>query len=275
MQDILSKAIESASYINGKIDFMPEIAVILGSGLGMLADVVTDRVEIPYSDIPNFPSSSVVGHSNKLIIGKIYDRNVLVMQGRFHYYEGYAIDEVAFPIKVFAMLGISKLIVSNAAGGLDRKFKVGDLMLIEDHINISGLSPLRGPNHVELGERFPSMTGAYSPRLIELAKKTASSKELTKKIELKEGVYAFMPGPQYETKAEIKMLTTLGADAVGMSTVPEVISAAHSGIEVLGISCITNLCFGNTVPNHQEVVDAADKVKEDFVTLVMRIIKEM
>lgn len=277
MEDIFSKALEASAYINERIGAMPEIGIILGSGLGPLADEVTDRIEIPYGEIPNFPSSKVEGHSNKLIFGKIYNKNVIVMKGRFHYYEGYSIDEVAFPIKVFAMLGVSKLIVSNAAGGINKKFKTGDLMLITDHINISGLSPLRGKNSSELGERFPSMTYAYSPRLIDLAKKVASSKDLTKRIELQEGVYAFMPGPQYETKAEIKMLSTIGADAVGMSTVPEVISAVHSGIDVLGISCITNICSStvSVVPNHKEVLDVASKVEEDFKTLVMKVIKEI
>lgn len=275
MQDMLSKVLEATSYINDRIEEMPEIAIILGSGLGPLANEVTDRVEIPYSEIPNFPSSNVEGHANRLIVGKIYDKNVIVMQGRFHYYEGYSIEEVAFPIKVFTMLGVSKLIVSNAAGGLNKRFKHGDLMLITDHINISGLSPLRGKNHSELGERFPSMTNAYSDRLISIAKQVANSKELTKKIDLKEGVYAFMPGPQYETKAEIKMLSTLGADAVGMSTVPEVISAVHSGIEVLGISCITNLCFSTVPPTHEEVIEVAQKVEEDFKMIVMKIIKAL
>ena len=263
MQDILNKTIESVKYINEQINITPEIAIILGSGLGPLADVVTERVEIPYSYIPNFP------------VWKIYGRDVLVMQGRFHYYEGYSIDEVAFPIKVFAMLGIRKLIVSNAAGGLNPRFKVGDLMLITDHINIAGLSPLRGENYKEFGERFPSMTNVYSDRLISLAKEIASLKKDGVSINLQEGVYAFMPGPQYETKAEVKMLKTLGADAVGMSTVPEVISAAHSGMEVLGISCITNECSAITPPNHEEVIEAAKKAESSFITLVMNIIKDM
>ena len=275
MQDILNKTIESVKYINEQINITPEIAIILGSGLGPLADVVTERVEIPYSDIPNFPVSKVEGHSNKLIIGKIYGRDVLVMQGRFHYYEGYSIDEVAFPIKVFAMLGIRNLIVSNAAGGLNPRFKVGDLMLITDHINIAGLSPLRGENYKEFGERFPSMTNAYSDRLISLAKEIVSLKKDGVNIKLQEGVYAFMPGPQYETKAEVKMLKTLGADAVGMSTVPEVISATHSGMEVLGISCITNECSTDTPPSHEEVIEAAKKAESSFITLVMNIIKDM
>lgn len=272
MEDILKKAMESAEYINSKINGeKAEIAIILGSGLGPLAEEVKDRIEIPYSEIPNFPSSSVVGHQNKLIFGTINNKKVLVMQGRFHYYEGNDIATVAFPIKVFALLNIKKLIVSNAAGGLNTSFKIGDLMLIKDHINISGMSPLRGPNYDEFGERFPSMTNAYSSNLIELAKKVANEQS----INLVEGVYAFMPGPQYETKAEIKMLSILGADAVGMSTVPEVISASHSKIEVLGISCVTNLCFSATPPTHDEVMQTAKEVEEKFKKLVMEIIKQI
>lgn len=322
MQDYFSKVLESVTYINEKINEMPEIAIILGSGLGKLADEVTDRVEIPYSEIPNFPISKVEGHENKLIIGKIYNKQVIVMQGRFHYYEGYEMDEVTFPIKVFALLGVSKLIVSNAAGGLNPSFKVGDLVLITDHINICGLSPLRGENYSEFGVRFPGMKDAYSPRLIALAKEQykkmeeerASANKVSFKdkllgsnkksvdkaendllidesiakeyadiivdesdisINLKEGVYAFMPGPQYETRAEIKMLTTLGADCVGMSTVPEVISAAHSGIEVLGISCITDECNLDISPNHEDVIKAADRVSENFKAFVVKIISAM
>lgn len=272
MEDILKKARESAEYINSKINGeKAEIAIILGSGLGPLADEVTDRIEIPYTEIPNFPSSSVVGHQNKLIFGKINNKKVLVMQGRFHYYEGNDIATVAFPIKVFSILNIKKLIVSNAAGGLNKEFNLGDLMLIKDHINISGMSPLRGKNESELGERFPSMTNAYSSNLIKLAKKVA----IEQNINLVEGVYAFMPGPQYETKAEIRMLSVLGADAVGMSTVPEVISASHSKIEVLGISCITNLCFSETPPTHEEVMQTAKDVEEKFKNLVMKIIEQM
>ncbi len=275
MHDILKKSIETTSFINSIIKNMPEIAIVLGSGLGSLANEITDRIEIPYEEIPNFPKSTVEGHENKLIAGKIYGRNVIAMQGRFHYYEGFELNEVTFPIKVFAMLGVSKLIVSNAAGGLNKTFKLGDLMLITDHINLCGLSPLRGENRSEFGERFPSMTNAYSQRLIDLAKNVANSKDLNKKINLREGVYAYMPGPQYETKAEIKMLSMLGADAVGMSTVPEVISAVHSGMEVLGISCITNLSNSVNGPTHEEVIDVAASVEEDFKTIVMRIIREM
>ncbi len=292
MNNILQKASEAAKYINSKIDCRPKIAIILGSGLGSLADeVYENRVEIPYGEIPNFPLSKVEGHSNKLIIGKIYDKDVIIMQGRFHYYEGYEMNEVAFPIRVLALLGIESLIISNAAGGINKKFRPQDLMIIKDHINICGESPLRGTNEDAFGTRFPSMTNVYSKRLINLAKDVASLKAygdmFDKKamriakdnddlaIDLKEGVYAFMPGPQYETTAEIKMLEILGADAVGMSTVPEVIAASHSGIEVLGISCITNVVGGNEVPSHEEVVENAAQVEEKFKTLIMRIIMKM
>lgn len=292
MNNILQKASEAAAYINSKITKKPNIAIILGSGLGLLAnEVYEDRIEIPYSEIPNFPVSKVEGHGNKLIIGKIYDKDVIIMQGRFHYYEGYDMDEVTFPIRVFALLGIESLIVSNAAGGINKKYKPQDLMLITDHINISGLSPLRGKNEDAFGTRFPSMTNIYSKRLINLAKEVASLKafddmfdkkamKIAKdsedlKINLQEGVYAFMPGPQYETTAEIKMLTILGADAVGMSTVPEVVVAVHSGIEVLGISCITNVTGTGSIPTHEEVLENASKVEEKFKTLIMRIIMKM
>lgn len=292
MKDILQKASETASFITSRINNRPKIAIILGSGLGALADEIREeRIEIPYNEIPNFPVSKVEGHGNKLIIGKIYDKDVIIMQGRFHYYEGYDMDEVTFPIRVFALLGVEELIVTNAAGGINTKFKPQDLMIIEDHINICGVSPLRGENEEVFGERFPSMINAYSPRLIELVKDVASLKafdadfnkramrkvkegyDLT--IDVQEGVYAFMPGPQYETAAEIKMLQVIGADAVGMSTVPEVICAKHMGIEVLGISCITNVTGNNEVPSHKEVVDNAAGVEEKFKNLVMRLLMKM
>lgn len=292
MNNILQKASEAAGYINSKISKKPKIAIILGSGLGTLGnEIYEDRIEIPYAEIPNFPVSKVYGHENKLIVGKIYDKDVIIMQGRFHYYEGYDMEEVTFPIRVFALLGIESLIVSNAAGGINKKFKAQDLMVINDHINISGISPLRGTNEEAFGTRFPSMTNAYSKRLINLAKEVASleafgdmfdkkamriakgSEDL--KIDLQEGVYAFMPGPQYETCAEVNMLNILGADAVGMSTVPEVITAVHSGIEVLGISCITNVAGGKNVPSHEEVIENASKVEEKFKTLIMRILMKM
>lgn len=288
MNNLLQKVSESVGYIREKITTNPKIAIILGSGLGSLADeILEDRVEIPYYEIPNFPVSKVVGHGNRLIAGKIYGKDVIVMQGRFHYYEGYDMDEVTFPIRVFALLGIEQLIVSNAAGGINKKFKTQDLMIINDHINICGVSPLRGPNEEAFGTRFPSMMNAYSKRLIELTKEVASLKAFDKKafkkmkdaddliINVQEGVYAFMPGPQYETLAEIKMLETLGADAVGMSTVPEVIVAKHMGIEVLGISCITNVTGSNENPSHKEVIENAANAEEKFKDLVMRVIMNL
>ena len=299
MQDILLKASEAASYISERATVKPQIAIILGSGLGELAnEVVSERVEIPYEEIPHFPESTVAGHAGKLIIGKIYDKNVIVMQGRFHYYEGYELSEVTFPVRVFALLGVTDLIVSNAAGGINKKFVPTDLMLITDHINISNISPLRGKNEEMFGDRFPNMSEAYSLRLREIAKDAAMfkddpelkidlkdkimefAKEVTDsekdvKIDLKEGVYAFMRGPQYETPAEIRMLDIIGADAVGMSTVPEVIVANQMGIDVLGISCITNATGEGTVPTHEEVIENADKVAEKFKQLVMRIIRRM
>lgn len=298
MNDIWQKASEAATYISERIAVKPDIAVILGSGLGELAYEVNERNEIPYSEIPHFPVSTVHGHSGKLVVGKIYDKNVLMMQGRFHYYEGYELSEVTFPIRVLALLGVTTLIVSNAAGGINKKFEPTDLMLITDHINISNISPLRGPNNELFGERFPNMTEAYSLRLREIAKDAALYKddpdakidfkdkiiefakdvvdaEYDAKIDLKEGVYAFMQGPQYETPAEVKMLEILGADAVGMSTVPEVILANQLGLEVLGLSCITNATGSGVKPTHEEVIENADKVAEKFKQLVMRIIRRI
>lgn len=271
MQDILQKATESAMYIRNKIPSMPETAVILGSGLGNLVNEIRDKIEIPYAQIPNFKVSGVKGHGNKLIYGTIYGKPVIAMQGRYHFYEGYSMQEVTFPIKVFALLGVSNLIVSTASGAVNKKFKAGDLMIITDHIKMYGDSPLRGENIEEFGTRFPDMSSAYSPRLIEVAKEVG--KKL--KIDLEEGVFAFMPGPQYETPAEVKMLGILGADAVSMSTVPEVISAVHSGMEVLGISCITNATGSGTKLSHAEVVEAANKASEKFVDLIVEVINKI
>ena len=272
MQDLLLRAMESANYIRSKISNVPDVAIILGSGLGSLTDQIRSTIEIPYSENPNFKTSSVVGHENKLVYGTIYGKKVIAMKGRYHYYEGYSMQEVAFPVKVFALLGISNLIVSNAAGGINKKYKAGDLMLIRDHIKLCGDSPLRGPNVDDFGARFRDMSEAYPNDFRELAKSVA--KKL--KMEVQEGVYAFMPGPQYETPAEIKMLSMLGADAVGMSTVPEVISAVHSGMNVLGISCITNeAATSGKVLSHNEVIEAAAGREEDFVNFVVEIINEI
>lgn len=291
MKDILLEASETARYILENSTVKPRIAIILGSGLGGLADeVVEERVEIPFSKIPHFKTPTVVGHSGKMILGKIYDKDVIIMQGRLHYYEGYDMSDVIFPVRVFALLGVRELIISNAAGGINKKFNPTDIMLITDHINVAGISPLRGKNEEGFGERFPDMSEAYSLRLRNIAKMATDFNEsdinfkdklfgikddYDSKIELKEGVYAYMTGPQYETPAEIKMLEVIGADAVGMSTVPEVIAANHIGIEVLGISCITNVTGSGIVQSHEEVIENADKVADKLKRLVMRIIRIM
>ncbi len=291
MKDILLEASEAARYILENSTVKPRIAIILGSGLGGLAnEVVDERVEIPFSRIPHFKTPTVVGHSGKMILGKIYDKDVIIMQGRLHYYEGYDMSDVVFPVRVFALLGVRELIISNAAGGINKKFNPTDIMLITDHINVAGISPLRGKNEEGFGERFPDMSEAYSLRLRNIAKIATDFNEsdinlkdklfgkkddYDSKIELKEGVYAYMTGPQYETPAEIKMLEVIGADAVGMSTVPEVIAANHIGIEVLGISCITNVTGSGVVQSHEEVIENADKVADKLKRLVMRIIRIM
>jgi len=270
MNNLNEKVLEAVEYIRTRVQSDPDIAIILGSGLGNLAYNIVDAVEISYADIPYFPTSTVQGHDGKLIFGKIYGKDVVAMKGRIHYYEGYSMQEITFPIRVLTLLGVSKLIVTNAAGAINKKFKVGDIMLIEDHLNMSGTSPLIGKNYEVFGPRFPSMNHAYSQNMMDVMKENA--KKLG--ISLQKGVYAFMPGPQYETKAEVKMLSTLGADAVGMSTVPEVIVAAHSGIEVLGISCITNATGAEEI-SHEEVLQAVNGASEVLTSLVVEVINHL
>ncbi|GFR36821.1 purine nucleoside phosphorylase [Insulibacter thermoxylanivorax] len=264
---------EAAEFIRGRLSGKPEIGLILGSGLGVLADLIEQPLTIPYGEIPHFPVSTVAGHSGELVIGAIAGRQVIMMKGRFHLYEGYGEAQVTFPVRVMKLLGIEKLIVTNAAGGVNRSFQPGDLMMITDHINLMGRNPLIGPNLDEFGPRFPDMTEAYSRALRKVLKDTAD--ELG--IQLQEGVYAAMLGPAYETPAEIRMLQTIGADAVGMSTVPEVIVARHAGIEVLGISCITNMAAGllDQPLRHDEVVETAERVKEQFLKLVLNVIPKL
>lgn len=260
-------------YIEEKLPEKPEIGLILGSGLGVLADRMEGAVRIPYRDIPHFPVSTVEGHAGELVSGRAAGRPVILMNGRFHLYEGYDAKTVALPVRVMRALGIRTLVVTNAAGGVNTSFEPGDLMLIEDHINLTFQSPLIGMNDDTLGPRFPDMTEAYSRRLREIAANTAE--ELG--IKLVKGVYAGLLGPSYETPAEIRMLRTLGADAVGMSTVNEVIAARHLGMEVLGISCISNMAAG-ILPqplSHQEVIETGEKVKEKFLNLVMAILQKI
>lgn len=270
MENMNEKVLEAVNYIRTIVSTVPDVGIILGSGLGNLACNIIDPIEISYADIPYFKNSTVAGHEGKLIFGKIYGKLVVAMKGRLHYYEGYSMQDITFPLRVLTILGVSKLIVTNAAGAINKKFKVGDIMLIEDHINMSGTSPLIGKNYEIFGERFPSMNHAYSSEMREIFKETASKL----KINLQEGVYAFMPGPQYETKAEVKMLSVLGADAVGMSTVPEVIVAAHSGIDVLGISCITNATGAEDI-SHQEVLEAVNGASELLTSLVIEFINKL
>jgi purine-nucleoside phosphorylase len=261
---------EAAEFIRSRISITPNVGLILGSGLGVLGQEVEQGESIPYDQIPHFPKSTVEGHEGKLIIGMLEQVPVLVMQGRFHYYEGYGMDAVTFPIRVMKLIGVRDLIVTNAAGGCNRDFTPGDLMLITDQIKFFDQSPLRGVNHDTFGPRFNDLSTAYTP---ELQKKLLETAEKLG-IRMVSGVYAFMPGPSFETPAEIRMLQTLGADAVGMSTVPEVITAAHAGMRVLGISCITNMAAGilDQPLNHKEVMETGKLVRQKFASLIRGVL---
>lgn len=264
---------EAADYIRSLIKVKPEIGLIMGSGLGVLGDYIEDAVTIKYENIPHFPLSTVEGHAGELLIGTLSGRPVVLMRGRFHMYEGYGPELTAFPVRVMKALGASVLVVTNAAGGINKEYDPGDLMLISDHINLTGRNPLIGPNDEELGARFPDMSEAYSARLRSLAHKTAETQGFT----LREGVYVGVLGPSYETPAEIRMMRTMGADAVGMSTVAEVIAARHSGLEVLGISCISNMASGilNQPLSHAEVMETTERVKTRFLGLVNGLIAQL
>ncbi|MFB9325298.1 purine-nucleoside phosphorylase [Paenibacillus aurantiacus] len=261
---------EAAAYIQSKTSIQPEIGLIMGSGLGVLGDYIENPVVIPYHDIPHFPVSTVEGHAGELLIGTLANRPVVLMRGRFHMYEGYGPELTAFPVRVMKAIGASKLVVTNAAGGINTNFQAGDLMLISDQINLTGRNPLIGPNDNELGVRFPDMSEAYSGRLRTLAREVAKQQG----FDVQEGVYLSVLGPSYETPAEIRMMRTLGADAVGMSTVAEVIAARHAGLEVLGISCISNMASGilNQPLSHDEVMETTEAVKSRFLGLVQGVV---
>ena len=247
-----------------------DFGLILGSGLGELATEVENPIIFNYKDIPHFPVSTVVGHAGRLVYGELCDKKVLIMDGRFHFYEGYPMETVTFPIRLMKLLEVETMIVTNSAGGSNPNFKPGDLMLITDHINITGTNPLIGPNDDNFGPRFPDMSHAYHVYGQEVVRKAA--KEVG--VQLQEGVYTGLSGPTYETPAEVRMVQVLGGDAVGMSTVPEVIIANHSGIKVIGISCITNLAAGLQANlNHEEVVETTQRVKESFKGLVRKVIE--
>jgi len=271
---LFDQVMEATAYVQSRSSMKPGVGVILGSGLGDLATEVQDAVAIPYEEIPHFLRSTVVGHAGRLLIGKLENVPVVVMQGRFHFYEGYTMQALTLPVRVMRMLGAHMLIVTNAAGGLNAAYRPGDFMLIRDHINflgLAGVNPLIGPNDERLGERFPALAKAYDAELRALARTVAAQRP---EITLHEGVYAQVAGPSYETGAELKFLRMAGADAVGMSTAPEVIVARHMGMRVLGISLITNTATGDDIEvvNHAEVLTAADAARPKFAALVRGIL---
>lgn len=261
---------QTTAFIQQQLSQQPVVGLILGSGLGTLADDIQNETVIPYSNIPGFAKSGAIGHANELVIGELQGKVVLAMKGRFHYYEGFTMDEVTFPVRVMKALGIETLIVTNACGAINQHFKPGELMLIEDHINLTGQNPLIGPNNDALGTRFPDMSTVYDKDLRALAHQVANDQGFS----LQKGVYAWWSGPTYETPAEIRMMRAIGADAAGMSTVPEAIVARHGNMRVLGISCLTNMAAGilDQPLNHQEVIDVAAQVNQKFTGLVKGVI---
>ena len=269
---MLERIQETVAYLKGQMHTHPETAIILGTGLGSLVNEITDKYEISYTDIPNFPVSTVEGHSGKLIFGKLGNKDIMAMQGRFHFYEGYSMKEVTFPVRVMRELGIKTLFVSNAAGGMNPNFEIGDLMIITDHINFFPEHPLRGKN-IPYGPRFPDMSEAYNKALI--AKADAIAQE--KGIKIQHGIYIGTQGPTYETPAEYKMFRILGADAVGMSTVPEVIVANHCGIRVFGMSVITDLGVEGKIVEvtHEDVQKAADQAQPLMTTIMRELINRV
>lgn len=265
-----ARAREGAEAVRRRSDRSPDIAIILGSGLGALADAIEADAAIPYDEIPHFPRPGVEGHAGRLVIGSLEGRSVVAMQGRTHFYEGYAMAEVVYPVRLMRALGAGLLIVTNAAGGLNRKWKAGDLMVICDHINFMGTNPLIGPNEEELGPRFPDMSAPYDPALIEVAEQAA----LAEAMPLRKGVYIAVSGPSYETPAELRMMARWGADAVGMSTVHEVIAARHAGMRVLGLTAIADMATGEAQApvTHDEVIAVTKRMEPAFVRLVRRIV---
>lgn len=267
---LYERAEHAARTIRARLTAEPRIAIVLGSGLGGFADDFEDATRIPYTEIPGFPRSTVEGHSGRLVSGRVDNVPVLAMQGRVHYYEGYSFEEVTFPVRTFKLLGIKTLVLTNAAGGINVELTQGALMVISDHVNLMGDNPLRGPNDERFGPRFPDMSGVYSPALQELVVEEAKAMG----TEVRRGIYGGLSGPSYETPAEIHLLRNLGADAVGMSTVPEAIVARHMDMEVLGISCITNMAAGisDEPIDHAEVMAIGDRVRGTFTDLLRRVV---
>jgi purine-nucleoside phosphorylase len=264
------RAESAAKFISTKTNLRPKIALVLGSGLGAFAGEFEGSTQIPYAKIPHFPLSTAIGHAGQLVVGKVGKISVAGMQGRVHLYEGYSAKDVAFPIRAFARMGIKAVILTNAAGGIKREFVQGQLVVIKDHINLQGVSPLTGPNDERFGPRFPDMTAAYDRGFREMTVAEGNRNH----IALYEGVYSALPGPSYETPAEIRYLRAIGADLVGMSTVPEVIAARHCGMRVLGISCVTNAAAGilDQPLDHKEVLETAERVKSQFIALLKIVI---
>ena len=269
---MLEKIQETAAYLKARMHTSPETAIILGTGLGSLVNEITEKYEIMYNEIPNFPVSTVEGHSGKLIFGKLGNKDIMAMQGRFHYYEGYSMKEVTFPVRVMRELGIKTLFVSNASGGTNASFEIGDLMIITDHINYFPEHPLHGKN-IPYGPRFPDMSEVYDKELKDCVRKVAKENQIT----LREGIYIQFTGPNYESPAEIQMAKAMGADAVGMSTACEAIAARHMGMQVCGISCVVNMAAGiqKTPLDHKEVQDMANKRGGEFKTLIRESLKEI
>ncbi len=273
MSQLLSRVEETVAYIYAKTQYKPETAIVLGSGLGQLGEKLEQVTVIPYEELPHWKSSTAPGHSGRLLFGLLGGKSVVCMQGRLHYYEGYTMEEVTYPVRVMARLGVKNLLLSNAAGGINTEFAPGDLMLITDHINFLGRNPLIGPNEADFGVRFCDMSYAYHPELRRIALDAA--KELGQKLQ--QGVYVATTGPSYETPAEIRMFRLWGASAVGMSTVPEVIVANHCGMRVLGISCITNMAAGvlDQPLTEEEVLETGEKSGAAFQALMTRIVEKL
>ena len=270
---LYERAEKAARLIRARTDADVSVAIVLGSGLGAFADELTDSTSIRYDEIPSFARATVEGHAGRLVIGKTNNVTVAAMQGRFHFYEGYSLEEVTFPIRVLKLLGVRTIILTNAAGSLNTEFTPGSLMVITDHVNLLGVNPLVGPNDVRFGPRFPDLTSVYARRLQDLVISEANAIGL----DMRRGIYAALSGPSYETPAEIHMVRTLGADAVGMSTVPEAIVARHMNMEVIGISCITNLAAGvsNRPVDHSQVIATGERVRAEFTELLRRVVTRL
>ncbi len=271
--ELKKKVEETVYFLKKNVNFSPDIAIVLGTGLGKLAGLIKNPKKISYKDIPHFPVSTVESHAGNLVFGTLSDKKVVALEGRFHYYEGYTLEQVTFPVRVAKELGAKTLIVSNACGGMNPQFNAGDIMIITDHINFMGINPLIGPNDEKLGPRFPDMSEPYSRELVALTEKVAIEQQLP----IRKGVYIGVTGPNLETAAEYRFMRAIGADVVGMSTVPEVIVAVHAGLKVLGLSCVTDRCLPDALlpANIEEIIKIANAAEPKLSKLVTEVIKRM